>query len=72
LWGIHFAVVDTRSWLPGCLVFIAPEWIERVDWEERRAHVCVTRDAVKSSPPYGRSAVLQPEDEACLCKHYGL
>lgn len=71
-WAIRFAVVDTRNWLPGRLVLIAPEWIERIDWDVRQAHVRVTREAVKSSPPYDRSVVLQPADEARVRSHYGL
>jgi hypothetical protein len=71
-WAIRFVVVDTRNWLPGRLVLIAPAWIERIDWDERRAHVRMTREAVKSSPPYERGAALGPEDEERLRKHYGL
>ena len=70
-WAIRYAVVDTRNWLPGRLVLVAPQSIESVDWSRRRAGVKVTREAVKSSPPYDRSAQLSVEDEQRLQRHYG-
>ena len=27
-------VVDTRNWLPGKKVLVAPRWIDRVSWAE--------------------------------------
>lgn len=69
-WQIRYAVVDTRNWLPGRLVLVSPEWIERVDWGDRHARVRLTRAAIESSPPYDRERQLETEDESRLASHY--
>jgi hypothetical protein len=70
-WSIRYAVVDTKNWWPGKHVLVAPQWIERVDWAERKAHFGVTREAVKSSTPYDKSLRgLSDDDEARLHAHY--
>lgn len=51
-WRISHVVVDTRNWLPGKDVLISPQWIQRIDWANRKAYVKVGREAVKSSPKY--------------------
>jgi hypothetical protein len=70
-WAIRDAVVDTRNWLPGRLVLIAPQSIESVDWSRRRAGVRVSPEVVKTSPPDDRAAQLSVEDEQRLQRHYG-
>ncbi len=69
-WQIRYVVVDTRNWLPGRRVLIPPEWIESVDWAARQARVRLTREAVKSSPPYDRERQFEAEDESRLARHY--
>lgn len=69
-WQIRFVVVDTRNWLPGRLVLIAPASIERIEWSGRRAHVRLSREAVKSSPGYDRGANLRDDDIVRIQRHY--
>jgi hypothetical protein len=69
-WVIRYIAVDTRNVFPGKHVLIAPDWIDRVSWSARRAHVQVTRDAVKESPEYDPSVPLARDYEASLLRHY--
>jgi len=69
-WQIRYAVVDTRNWLPGRLVLISPQWIESIDWAEHAAHVRLTHEAIKSSPPYDREKQIGIEDERRMASHY--
>lgn len=47
---LDYVIVDTRNWLPGKKVAVPPKDFSEVDWKDRRAHVDLTRDAVKQSP----------------------
>nr|WP_298723335.1 PRC-barrel domain-containing protein [uncultured Steroidobacter sp.] len=69
-WSLRYFVVDTRNWLPGRHVLISTDWIERVSWENRKAHVVLTRDEVRNSPEYDAAAFTQAEEEA-LHRYYG-
>ena len=71
-WTIRYMVVDTRNWLPGRKVLVAPPWINSVDWAERKVSIAMTRNEVENSPEYDPSAPPTSEYEAGLSKHYGL
>jgi quercetin dioxygenase-like cupin family protein len=47
-WTIRYMVVDTRNWWPGKTALVAPEWIARVDWNESKVHVSLTREQIKN------------------------
>lgn len=71
-WAIRLTVVNTRDWLPGRHVLVAPQWIESIRWDERRARLKVTRQQVESSPPFDPSRHVVPDEEALrLHSHYG-
>ena len=69
-WQIRYLVVDTRNWLPGRKVVVAPAWIEGTDWERRRLVVNLTRDAIKHSPRYDPDLQWNPAYSAELHEHY--
>jgi uncharacterized protein YrrD len=48
-WAIADMVVDTRDWLPGKKVRVAPAAIEGVDWANREVRVRLTRDEIENS-----------------------
>lgn len=48
-WEIRHAVVETRNWLPGPQVLLAPADIEQIDWAERHLRVRLTREQVKAA-----------------------
>jgi hypothetical protein len=45
--------VDTMKWWPGGHVRVHPEYVERIDWGERRMHLRLTRDEVKRAGTSG-------------------
>jgi hypothetical protein len=69
-WAIRYLVVDTRNWLPGERVLVAPSWIERMSWEESKVFVNLLQVAVKQGPRY-EGAALTREYEAELHSYYG-
>ncbi len=70
-WGLRYLVVNTHSWLPGRKVLVDPFWAEQVSWAERRVHVDMTREMVKSSPEFDPSAPVNREYEVRLYDFYG-
>jgi hypothetical protein len=70
-WTIGYMVVDTRNWLPGRKVLVAPAWINSIDWSEGKVGVALTREQVKNSPEYDPSAPVNREHEARLYDFYG-
>jgi hypothetical protein len=50
-WAIHDLIVDTRKWLPGGKVLVAPGEVEDIDWAGKRVKVRLTRERLRQSPP---------------------
>jgi len=69
-WAIRYLIVDTSNWWLGHKVLIAPQWIQGVSWSERTVSINLTREAIKSSPPYDLAGTLQRHEEANLYNHY--
>lgn len=70
-WTVRYIVVDTRKWLPGRKVIVSTEWIERIDWKARSVAIRLSKDRIKSSPPYDPGHPVNEEYEAHLRQHYG-
>jgi hypothetical protein len=70
-WAVRYLVVETGNWWFGRQVVFAPEWVSRVSWGERCLHVELTRDAIRSGPPYPGPEKMTPDYEAALERHYG-
>ena len=51
-WLIRYLVVDTRNWLPGRRVLVAPQWITRLDWEHRAIWLNMTRQGIRHAHPF--------------------
>lgn len=71
-WIIRYMIIDTRNWLPGRKVLVAPDWIERFTWTERKVDVNMTRREIKDSPEYDPSTPFSREYEEKLFNHYNL
>ena len=71
-WKIRYLVANTSDWWLGHQVLIAPQWIADVSWDDRTVAVRLTRDAVKTSPPYRARAQLNRDEEIRLHSHYRL
>ncbi len=69
-WIIRYLVIDTRNWLPGKKVLMAPVWTETIDWVRRIVAVPMSREQVKESPEYDPSALVDREYEKRLYDYY--
>jgi hypothetical protein len=70
-WVVRYLEADTRHWLPGKKVLLAPAWVRSVDWAETAVRVGLTREAIKSAPAYDPSKAIAREYEIRLFQHYG-
>jgi len=69
-WAIRYLVVDTRNWWPGKKVLVAPQWIERVSWDESKVFVKLSHETIKQSPEYTEESLLTRDYETRLHGHY--
>lgn len=69
-WSIRYLIVATRNWLPGKKVLISSEWVERIDWEEGKVQINLTRDAVQHAPEFSAQALITRAYESSLHNHY--
>jgi hypothetical protein len=51
-WTFQLLVVDTRNWLPGNKVLLAPAWIEKIIWAEAKVYIELSQDVIKNCPEY--------------------
>lgn len=71
-WVLRYLIVDTRNWLPGKKVLIAPEWIQDIIWHDQKVFVELEKDAVKDSPKYEPGFMVDREFEKNLYVFYGV
>ncbi|MFZ0391068.1 MAG: PRC-barrel domain-containing protein [Calditrichia bacterium] len=70
-WDVRFMVIDTRNWLPGKKVVIAPRWIKDVNWAESKVMVDLAKEQIKESPEYKSAKKLDEEYVSRVYSHYG-
>jgi hypothetical protein len=70
-WPIRYLEIDTRSWLPGKHVLVAPAWIREVDWALSEVKVNLHRDTIRSAPAYDTTKPIGHDYEVALFRHYG-
>lgn len=70
-WTIRYLMVDTRDWLPGRKVLVAPKWLRELDWSEKRAEVDLTREEIEASPEHEPEKPIYRAYEAELHERYG-
>ena len=71
-WQVRYLVVDTRNWGFGKKVLVAPHWASRFSWEERKVHVDLTQQAIRSGPEWNATvATINREYETRLHDHLG-
>lgn len=70
-WRVRYLVIDTRNWLPGRKVIVAPGWIRETSWETKTVHVDLTREEIKVSPPFDPAASWDPAYASALHDYYG-
>lgn len=70
-WQVRYLVIDTSNWWFGKKVLVAPDWTNRISWEEQKVYVGLSRDAIKSSPEWNPEAPINREYETRLYDYYG-
>lgn len=70
-WTIRYMVVDTRNWLPGRKVLVAPWMVRNIDWAESAVYVELTRNQIKESPEFDPAQPVNREYEEQLYDYYG-
>ncbi|MFC3038809.1 PRC-barrel domain-containing protein [Virgibacillus xinjiangensis] len=70
-WTIRYAVVDTRKWLPGRKVLLAPSSFTNLNETERQLEVEYDKDTVKNSPAIPEGQDITAEAENSLIGYYG-
>ena len=68
-WAIRYLVADTSNWWFGKRVLVSPEWITDISWPERAVSVKITRQLLKTAPPYDRAEHLDRQWEAAYYEH---
>ena len=70
--NIRYAVVDTRTLLPGGKkTIVAPSWIRRVNWSDEKVTVDLTKNEIKEGPEYDPSEPVNRKYEERLYDYYG-
>ncbi len=70
-WAIRYMVIDTRNWLPGRKVLVAPEWLQSVSWVKEQIAVSLDADTIKHSPEFDPDTQINEAYEATLNDYYG-
>lgn len=70
-WRTRYLVVDTRNWIPGRKVLVAPHWFTGIDWAARVIAVDLDKERIKNSPPYEPDAPVNRGYEERLYDFYG-
>jgi hypothetical protein len=70
-WNVRYVVVDTRNWLPGKKVLVAPDWIQEVNWIDAQVYVELSRDRIKDSPEFDAAEPVNRDYEHKLYDYYG-
>ncbi len=70
-WHVHYLIVDTKNWLPGKKVVLAPDWISKVSWTSHNVQVDLTRETIAASPAYDPAAPWNTTYGSVLHDYYG-
>jgi sporulation protein YlmC with PRC-barrel domain len=70
-WAIRYMIVNTSNWGLGRQVLIPAPWIQDVSWQDAKASVNLTRQAVKDAPPYNPAMQVDRKMEMYIYNHYG-
>jgi len=70
-WAVRYLEIDTRNWLPGKKLLVAPAWIQQVNWTDTEVRVDLPRETIQSAPEYDSSTALSREYQIALYRHYG-
>ena len=70
-WAIRYLIINTRDWWSGKEVLVSPKLIERVSRDESKVFVNLAREAIKQSPEYTESLLVEVKSDIPVL-HSGL
>lgn len=71
-WAIRYIVIDTHKFLPGGKkILLAPEWVERFDWEDKKLITDFLRHTIEQCPSYDPMVPIDRMMEEELHAHFG-
>ena len=70
-WSLRYFIVDTSNWWFGARVLISPAAVSAIEWSVRHIQLNVTREQVKSSPPWDPMVAFNKNYAKRLHHHYG-
>ena len=70
-WAVRYLAVEIGSWWSGKKVLVAPQWANRVSWEDRKVFLGISREKIKASPEWNGVAAINREYEQRMYDHYG-
>jgi uncharacterized protein YrrD len=69
-WEIRYLIVDTSNWWFGQHVLVSPYAVKGIEWSDRHVRLDITRDRVKSSPPWNRTQTVDEGYARRVHDHY--
>lgn len=70
-WVLRYMLANTGSWWPGKSVLVAPQWVEKIRWSERKVHVGLPQESFKNAPAFDPSAPVNRQYEEHLYDFHG-
>jgi hypothetical protein len=70
-WALRYMVVKTGGWLSGRKVLVAVNWAEGISWPDRKVFLGLSKDKIKTSPPYDPKEEVTRKFEETFHDHYG-
>jgi hypothetical protein len=70
-WSIRYVVIATGIFFGRRKVLVSPNWVQKIEWSEKKLHISETKMAIKNSPPYEPSEPINRKYEQALYDYYG-
>ena len=70
-WDVRYLIVDTRNWWPGKHVLLSPYAVHDISWSKHEILLDISREKVKTAPPWDPADIVNRAYETRLHGHYG-
>lgn len=71
-WALRYVVISTHKFLPGGKkILLAPEWIEKFDWEHKKLVTDYLRHTIENCPEYDPAIPIDRMMEEEIHSHFG-
>jgi sporulation protein YlmC with PRC-barrel domain len=71
-WTVRYVVVKTGNWLTGRTVLVSPMSVDRVEWNEKRLRLRLTRQQIQAAPDADLERPISRQWEVGYSSSYGL